>query len=81
LNGVINEIEHLSLAIGLMPIEQSPTSNRTIQRAHLLKLEILSNPTTKDSALEYIRNKQQSQQQTTNNDQPVTRGRSSAQSI
>jgi hypothetical protein len=48
---------------------------------HLVKLELLSNATTIDSALNYIRNKQQSQQQTTNNDQRVTRGRSSAQSI
>ena len=45
---------------------------------HLVKLELLSNATTIDSALHYIRDKQQSQQQqqqTTNNDQPATRGR------
>jgi hypothetical protein len=49
--------------------------------AHLVKLELVSNAITIDSALNYIRNKQQSQQQTTNNDQPVTGGRSSSQSI
>lgn len=45
---------------------------------HLVKLELLSNATTIDSALHYIRDKQQSQQQqqqTTNNGQPATRGR------
>ena len=44
---------------------------------HLVKLELLSNATTIDSALNYIRDKQQqqSQQQTTNSDQPVTGGR------
>ena len=39
---------------------------------HLVKLELLSNATTIDSALNYIRDKQQSQQTTTNNDQPAT---------
>jgi predicted transcriptional regulator len=43
---------------------------------HLVKLELLSNATTIDSALHYIRDKQQSQQQiTTNSDQPVTSGK------
>ena len=45
---------------------------------HLVKLELLSNATTIDRALNYIRDKQQSQQQTTsttNSDQPVTGGR------
>ena len=46
---------------------------------HLVKLELLSNATTIDSALNYIRDKQQqSQQQTTSNtnsDQSVTGGR------
>jgi hypothetical protein len=49
---------------------------------HLVKLELLSNATTIDSALHYIRNKQQQEQQyqeklvldstTTRNDQPST---------
>ena len=42
---------------------------------HLVKLELLSNATTIDSALSYIKDKQQSQQQqqsTANSDQPVT---------
>jgi transcriptional regulator len=40
---------------------------------HLVKLELLSNATTIDRALNYIRDKQQqSQQQTTGSDQPVT---------
>jgi hypothetical protein len=42
---------------------------------HLVKLELLSNATTIDSALSYIRNKQkqeQQQQQTTNSDQLTT---------
>jgi hypothetical protein len=41
---------------------------------HLVKLELLSNATTIDSALHYIRDKQQSQQQqqTTNSDQLTT---------
>jgi predicted transcriptional regulator len=47
---------------------------------HLVKLELLSNATTIDSALNYIRDKQQQSQQqittsTTNSDQPVTGGR------
>ena len=48
---------------------------------HLVKLEILSNSTTIDSALNYIRNKQQQKElalgSTTNkeDDQPVTGGR------
>ncbi|MFL6315193.1 MAG: hypothetical protein ACJ73C_00450 [Nitrososphaeraceae archaeon] len=43
-----------------------------------MKLELLSNATTVDSTLNYIRDKQQSQQQqqtSTNSDQPVTDGR------
>jgi hypothetical protein len=40
---------------------------------HLVKLELLSNATTIDNALNYIRDKQQVQQHiTTNSDQPVT---------
>src|SRR5215216_7039850 len=40
---------------------------------HLVKLELLSNATTIDSALNYIRDKQQyQQQQITSTDQPVT---------
>jgi hypothetical protein len=48
---------------------------------HLVKLELLSNATTIDSALSYIRNKQQQEQQKglaldsttiTANDQPAT---------
>jgi hypothetical protein len=46
---------------------------------HLVKLELLSNATTIDSALRYIRNKQQEQHQeklaldsTITNDQPST---------
>src|SRR6266516_2398717 len=46
---------------------------------HLVKLELLSNATTIDSALNYIRDKQQQSQQqittSTNSDQPVTGGR------
>jgi hypothetical protein len=43
---------------------------------HLVKLELLSNATTIDSALSYIRDKQQGQQQiTTNSDQSVTSGK------
>ena len=49
---------------------------------HLFKLELLSNATTIDSALNYIIDKQQQQQSqqqatssTTNSDQPVTGGR------
>jgi predicted transcriptional regulator len=46
---------------------------------HLVKLELLSNATTVDSALHYIRDKQQSyqqqQQQITNSDEPATGGR------
>ena len=43
---------------------------------HLVKLELLSNATTIDSALNYIRDKQHGQQQiTTNSDQPVTSGK------
>ena len=48
---------------------------------HLVKLELLSNATTIDSALNYIRDKQQQQSQKqatssiTNGDKPVTGGR------
>ena len=43
---------------------------------HLVKLELLSNATTIDSALHYIRDKQQYQQQRiTSTDQPVTGGK------
>jgi transcriptional regulator len=49
------------------------------KETHLVKLELLSNATTIDSALNYIRNKQQEQHQeklaldsTTANDQPST---------
>src|SRR5215212_10227065 len=43
---------------------------------HLVKLELLSNATTIDSALNYIRDKQQyQQQQITSTDQPVTGGK------
>ena len=50
---------------------------------HLIKLELLSNATTIDSALNHIRDKQQQQQSqqqatsssTTNSDKPVTCGR------
>jgi predicted transcriptional regulator len=48
---------------------------------HLVKLELLSNATTIDGALNYIRDKQQQQSQqqatssTTNSDKPVTGGR------
>jgi transcriptional regulator len=44
---------------------------------HLVKLELLSNATTIDSALHYIRDKQQQSQQqiTINNDQPIIGGR------
>jgi transposase len=44
--------------------------------SHLVKLELLSNATTIDSALSYIRYKQQSQQQQiTSTDQPVIGGK------
>jgi hypothetical protein len=60
-------MEHLSLAIGLMLTEE-PYKQSKFKDTHLVKLELLSDATTIDNALNYIRNKQQSQQQITNND-------------
>jgi hypothetical protein len=51
-------------------LETSPDNREKLQAmelfkdTHLVKLELLSNATTIDSALSYIRNKQQLQQQT-----------------
>jgi hypothetical protein len=50
-------------------LETSPDNREKLQAmelfkdTHLVKLELLSNATTIDSALNYIRSKQQSQQQ------------------
>ena len=66
-------------------LETSPDNREKLQAmelfkdTHLVKLELLSNATAIDSALHYIRNKQQEQQKRldsgSKNDQPITGNR------
>jgi hypothetical protein len=62
-------------------LETSPDNREKLQAmelfkdTHLVKLELLSNATTIDSALSYIRNKQQQKEVALGStDQPVTGG-------
>ena len=68
--------------LNLNILETSPDNREKLQAmelfkdTRLIKLELLSNATTIDSALHYIRNKQQQQKELTlgSTDQPLTGG-------